>query len=126
MGKLSYDINKGVNRSIEFRGLKAQYIYYLAMGLGLLLFVVSILFIAGVPEYLLLPVVGVAGLVLFTGVYRYSHRYGQYGLMKVLAFSQVPTAILCRSRKVLLQLKPLSNPAYDRTDLDSLNVNVQR
>nr|WP_262712406.1 DUF4133 domain-containing protein [Arachidicoccus ginsenosidivorans] len=35
--EIQYEINKGVNRAIEFRGLKAQYIYYLAVGLAVLL-----------------------------------------------------------------------------------------
>lgn len=57
MEKLSYDINKGVNRPVEFRGLKAQYIYYLAIGLAVLLIAFSVMYIAGMPVYLCLPIV---------------------------------------------------------------------
>lgn len=32
-----YPINRGVNRSLEFKGIKAQYVIYLALGLVLLL-----------------------------------------------------------------------------------------
>lgn len=99
-GKSTYDINKGINKPIEFRGLKAQYIGYLAAGLAFLLIVFAAMYIAGVSEYLSVPVVLLAGSGLFGGVYRYSSRYGQYGLMKALAFRQVPSAIICRSRKV--------------------------
>lgn len=102
---VSYNINKGINRPIEFRGLKAQYIYYLAIGLAVLLVAFSIMYIAGVPVYLCVPVVLLAGSGLFIGVYRYSHRYGEFGLMKALAYRQVPSAILCRSRKRLRGLK---------------------
>lgn len=98
--RIEYNINKGINRPIEFRGLKAQYIYYLAIGLVVLLVSFSIMYIAGVPVYLCMPVVLVAGCGLFWLVYRYSHRYGEHGLMKALALRQVPTAILCRSRKI--------------------------
>jgi len=97
---IQYEINKGVNRPIEFRGLKAQYIYVLALGLAALLVAFSILYIAGVPVWLLLPGVVLAGSGLFFGVYRLSHRYGQHGLMKALAFRQVPSAILSRTRKL--------------------------
>lgn len=100
---ISYEINKGVNRPIEFRGLKAQYIYILAGGLAVLLVGFSIMYIAGVPVYLCVPVVVLAGSGLFVGVYRYSHKYGEYGLMKALAFRQVPTAILSRTRKLFIK-----------------------
>ena len=99
-----YEINKGVNRPIEFRGLKAQYIYYLAIGLAGLLTGFSIMYIAGVPVYLCVPVVLLAGAVLFWIVYRYSHRYGEHGLMKAIAYRQVPSAILSRQRKIFRQL----------------------
>ncbi len=98
--ELNYKINKGINRPIEFRGLKAQYIAYLAIGLATLLVAFSIMYIAGVPVYLCLPLVLLAGSGLFMGVYMLSHRYGQYGLLKALAFRQVPSAILSRSRKL--------------------------
>jgi len=97
---IEYEINKGVNRQIEFRGLKAQYIYYLAIGLAVLLIAFSVMYIAGVPVYLCLPVVLMAGFGLFIGVYRYSHKYGAHGLMKAIAFRQVPSAIVSRSIKV--------------------------
>ena|ERR1700748_3638726 len=98
---INYEINKGVNRPIEFRGLKAQYIYVLAIGLAVLLVGFSIMYIAGVPVYLCVPVIVLAGSGLFMGVYRYSHKYGEHGLMKAIAFRQVPAAILFRSRKFL-------------------------
>ena len=102
---IEYEINKGVNRVIEFRGLKAQYIYYLAIGLAVLLVAFSISYIAGVPVYLAVPVVLLAGAGLFAGVYRYSYQYGAYGLMKALAYRQVPSAILPAGVKVLHGLK---------------------
>lgn len=105
MEELSYNINKGVNKPVEFRGLKAQYIYYLAIGLAFLLLAFSIMYIAGVPVYLCLPVVFLVGAGLFIGVYRFSHKYGEHGLLKALAFRQVPPAILSKSLKVFSRLK---------------------
>lgn len=100
-----YEINKGINKPIEFRGLKAQYIGYLAAGLVGLLILFAVAYIAGVPVYLIIPAVGILGFVLFTWVYRYSHKYGEHGLMKEAAFRQVPSAIICRSRKIFQNLK---------------------
>jgi hypothetical protein len=104
MEDLKYDINKGVNRPVEFRGLRAQYIYYLAIGLALLLIGFSVMYIAGVPVYLCVPVVFLVGSGLFWGVYRLSHRYGEHGLMKAIAFRQVPPAICTRSLKLFSSL----------------------
>ena len=98
---IQYEINKGINRPIEFRGLKGRYIYVLAIGLAVLLVGFSIMYIAGVPVFLCVPVVVMAGSGLFIGVYRYSHKYGEHGLMKAIAFRQVTSAILTRSRKLI-------------------------
>ena len=47
MASSIYGINKGINKPIEFRGLKAQYIWYLAGGLVGLLVLFAILYISG-------------------------------------------------------------------------------
>ncbi|PWV47124.1 DUF4133 domain-containing protein [Chitinophaga sp. S165] len=99
-----YEINKGINKPIEFRGFKGQYITYLAavcMGL-LVLFAVG--YIAGVSVYLCVAVVGVSGFVLFSWVYRLSHKYGEHGLMVATAFRQVPPAIICNNRRLFVEL----------------------
>lgn len=94
-----YEINKGVNKAIEFKGLKAQYIAYLAVGLVGLLILFAVAYIAGVPVYISLGIIMVLGFGLFTYVGKYSHKYGQYGLMKEAAYKRIPPAIVCRSRK---------------------------
>lgn len=101
---LSYEINKGVGRPIEFRGLKGIYIYILAIGLAVLMVVFAITYIAGVPVFLLLPAVVLVGSGLFVTVYRMSSRFGTHGLMKAMASRQVPAAIVCRSRKAIQAL----------------------
>lgn len=106
MGYLCYDINKGVNRPVEFRGLKAQYIYYLAIGLAVLLIAFSVMYITGMPVYLCLPIVLLAGSGLFMGVYHYSHKYGEHGLMKAIAYKQLPSVLLSRSASIFHKLKP--------------------
>lgn len=100
-----YEINKGINRPIEFKGFRAQYITYLAVGLVALLLFFAIGYLIGISSYLLLPMVGGSGFALVSWVYKLSHKYGEHGLMKASSFRKVPTAIVCRSRKPLLQLK---------------------
>ena len=110
-----YEINKGINKPLEFRGLKAQYIAYLATGLVGLLILFVIAYMAGVPVYLCLFVVVGLGFVLFSLVYKLSHKYGEHGLMKHAAFRQVPPAIICRTRKIFLDLSADKNAATQKT-----------
>ncbi|NCD68072.1 DUF4133 domain-containing protein [Mucilaginibacter sp. R11] len=95
-----YQINKGINKAIEFKGLKAQYIGYLGAGLVGLLVLFAILYITGVPVYICMLVIAGAGTLLFTQVYRFSHKYGQYGLMKRGARRFLPGYLKFNSRKL--------------------------
>lgn len=90
-----YQINRGVNRPIIFRGLKAQYIWWLAIGLGAQLLLFTFLFIAGVPPAICMTIIVVSGLCLFRTVYRLSDRYGEHGMMKYLAKKATPPWINC-------------------------------
>ena len=99
-----YKINKGINKPIEFKGLKAQYIAYLAAGLITLLVLFAILYIAGVNMFVCLFLIGGLGVILFMAVYRLSDKYGQYGLLKKLAMKSIPDSIKGRTRKIFLEL----------------------
>lgn len=90
---ITYEINKGVNRPIAFKGLKAQYIYYLAIGLAVLLLLFCALYIAGTPIYLGLVIILALGTGLFIGVNRMSRRFGTHGLKKLLDSRKRPVAL---------------------------------
>ncbi len=100
-----YHIHKGVARPIEFKGFRAQYIIYLAVGLVALLIAFAVLYVCGLPFLVILPVIGGLGTGLFWGVGRLSRRFGEHGLGKYFAKKQVPGCLKCRSRKVFIQLK---------------------
>ncbi|WP_304066902.1 DUF4133 domain-containing protein [Pedobacter glucosidilyticus] len=100
-----YHINKGINKPIEFKGLKAQYIAYLAVGLILLLIGFAALYISGLSLFIILPVIIGLGTALFFTVFRLSHRYGEHGLMKYFAKNQLPDCLTFRSRKLFTHLK---------------------
>jgi len=100
-----YKINKGINKPIEFKGLKAQYIAYLAIGLIVLLILFAALYIIGVNMFVCLGTTGVLGTALFMTVYRMSDTYGQYGLIKKMAKRSLPVFLKASSRKLFLNLK---------------------
>jgi hypothetical protein len=49
-----YNINKGINQPIEFKGLKAQYIWWLCGGLVCLLILFAVTYVSGSLESLAL------------------------------------------------------------------------
>lgn len=104
MDTIRYPINKGINKCIEFRGLKAQYIWYLGGVVVAGMIVFAILYISGVGAYLGIPVIG--GLVAIGAgrVYRMSRKYGEFGLMKRRAQAGVPKVIHARSRRLFFNV----------------------
>ncbi|MGC4102315.1 DUF4133 domain-containing protein [Ferruginibacter sp.] len=93
MSNSVYQINKGINKPVEFRGLKAQYIWYLGGGLVSLLVVFAVMYICGINIFICLPVILISGTGLFMYVYRLSHKYGEFGLMKKVAKKGIPKVI---------------------------------
>lgn len=100
-----YQINKGVSKPIVFKGLKAQYIAYLAIGLVLLLLSFAILYIAGLSLFVVLPVILLLGSMLFIVTFRLSHRFGEHGLMKFIAKRGLPKYLRFSSRRIFTALK---------------------
>lgn len=105
MANSVYHINKGINQSIEFKGLKAQYIWYLGGGIVVLLIVFAAMYIAGLPIYLCIGIILIAGTALVVKIYAMSRRYGEHGLMKAIAAKRIPRAIRSRSRKIFMNNK---------------------
>lgn len=99
-----YTINKGINKPIEFKGLKAQYIWYLGGGLLALLILFAILYICGLNTFACLGIIIIGGTVLFIHVYKLSHKYGEHGMMKSIAKRSIPRAIKNYSRKTFTRL----------------------
>jgi purine-cytosine permease-like protein len=101
-----YEINKGINKSIEFKGIKAQYITYMAVGLVALLVLFGILHVMGLNLYISLAIVLICGVILTVTIQRFSNTYGENGLAKKLASMKLPKELISRSRKVFIQLNP--------------------
>ena len=99
-----YEINRGINRSIEFRGIKAQYILYLAGGMVGLLLLFAVAFIIGINIYICVGSVFVAAFFLLSAVQPYSKQYGEHGLIKKAAQARMPSYITISSRNIFIHL----------------------
>ncbi len=109
MANSVYQINKGINKPVEFKGLKAQYIWYLGGGLVVLLVLFAVIYIIGINIFVCLAIIVSLGTALFMYVYKLSNAYGEFGLMKKVARKAVPKVIktysIIRLKKQLLHEK---------------------
>ena len=93
-----YKINKGMNQPVRFKGLQAQYIWYLGgLFVGLLVFF-AILYFIGVNAFLAIAITLSIGAVASLQIKRYSKTYGEHGLMKRIAKRQLPPVLKINSR----------------------------
>lgn len=99
-----YQVNKGINRSIEFKGIRAQYLGYLAVGMLLLFLLFATLYVLGLWIWFCIGIVGGLGGGLYLLVTRLSHRFGRFGLMKYFARRALPNYLCFRSRGLFLGL----------------------
>lgn len=95
-----YEINKGVNKAIEFKGLKAQYIWYVAGSVMLLFVLYALMYMIGINHLVCIGVIAIVGTFTIMFIYRLNNTYGEYGLMKLYAQRRVPKVIKCRSRLI--------------------------
>lgn len=100
---MSYSINKGINRPIEFKGLKAQYIGYLGGGLVGLLVLFAVFYLIGMAVYLCILIIIGLGSALFYKVFGLSHKYGEHGLMKRNAKRYLPTYLKFKTRRIFYE-----------------------
>ncbi len=88
-----FQINKGIGRTVEFKGLKAQYLFIFAGGLLGLFIAIVILYMIGVYPYLCLTLGLISGGILIWKTFALNNKYGTHGLMKVSARKKHPQYI---------------------------------
>ena len=93
-----YAINKGIGRSVEYKGLKAQYLFIFAGGLLALFVVYVIMYISGVSQWFCIGFGVTAASALVWLTFHLNAKYGQYGLMKLGAVKYRPRYIFNRLR----------------------------
>ncbi len=92
----NYNINKGIGRAVEFKGLKAQYLFIFAGGLLGVLLLVMILYMTNVNSYICLIIGILLSLLIIFQTFRLNKKYGEHGLMKLSAKKKHPQFTICR------------------------------
>jgi len=99
---MEYMINKGIGKSVEFQGLKSQYLFIFAGGLLAVFIIFVVMFMAGANQWVCIGFGVIAASLLVWLTFSLNARYGEHGLMKVLAHRQHPRYLI--NRKVSLRL----------------------
>jgi hypothetical protein len=105
MANSVYTINKSINKSIEFKGLKAQYIWYFGAGVVALLILYAILYFIGVNTFICIGIILACGTGLVIKVYELSNTYGEHGMMKKMARRSIPPVVKSYNRQAFLRGK---------------------
>ena len=93
-----YPINKGIGRSVGFKGLKAQYLFIFAGGLLLLFILFVIMYMVGINQWFCIGFGAVSASILVWQTFALNARYGEHGLMKLGATKNHPRYIINRRR----------------------------
>lgn len=93
-----YHVNKGIGRSVEFKGLKAQYLFIFVGGLLALFVLFVILYMIGIDQWICIGFGVVSVSVLVWQTFALNARYGEHGLMKLGATKSHPRYLLNRRR----------------------------
>ena len=93
-----YPINKDIGRPVEFKGLKAQYLFIFAGGLLAAFVLVVILYMAGAGQWLCIGFGVVSAPATVWLMFRLNAKYGEHGLMKLGAARMRPRHVLHRRR----------------------------
>lgn len=91
-----FRINKGIGRTVELYGLKAQYLFVFAGGLLAALILVMVLYMAGLSPYACIGFGAVGCTLIVWQTFRLNRKYGQHGVMKLAARKKHPKYILSR------------------------------
>ena len=93
-----YPVNKGIGRSVEFKGLKAQYLFIFVGGLLALFVLFVILYMIGIDQWICIGFGVVSASVLVWQTFALNARYGEHGLMKLGGTKSHPRYLLNRRR----------------------------
>ena len=93
-----YSINKGIGRSAEFKGLKSQYLFIFMGGLLAVFVLFVVMYMAGADQWLCIGFGLISGSILVWGTFHLNDKYGEYGLLKIMALRNHPRYIINRLR----------------------------
>jgi hypothetical protein len=92
----AYNVNRGIGKPAEFKGLKSQYLFIFAGGLLGLFVVFVVMYMAGTGQWVCIGFGVVSALILVYGTFHLNTKYGEHGLMKAQARRNHPRYVINR------------------------------
>lgn len=74
---MEFNINKGIGKSVEFKGLKAQYLFIFAAGLLAVFVVFVIMYMIGINQWVCIGFGVIAASVLVWMTFNLNTKYGR-------------------------------------------------
>ena len=99
-----YDMNRGINKPWEFRGLIGNNVYFLVVAIGLAFGTFLVLYFMSLPLVLTVVTTFAVGAGLLLGVYALNSKYGEHGLRKAAARRSSPKLITNRHSRLFINL----------------------
>ncbi|WP_400194226.1 DUF4133 domain-containing protein [Hymenobacter sp. B81] len=99
-----YDLNRGINKPVEFKGLVGNNIYFLVAGIGLTFGLFVTLYLLSTPLVLTILITFAVGGGMWAGVFALNRKYGEHGLMKASARRASPKYITNRHSRLFQHL----------------------
>lgn len=93
-----YAINKGIGKTVEFKGLKSQYLFIFVGGLLALFVLFVVMFMAGINQWICILFGIIAALTLVWQTFALNTKYGEHGLMKLGAIKRHPKYLINRQK----------------------------
>lgn len=93
---MEYNINKGIGKSVDFKGLKAPCLFIFAAGLLAVFIVFVVMYMAGVDQWMCIGFDVIAISVLVWLTFNLNAKYEEHVLMKLMAVKQHPRYLINR------------------------------
>lgn len=106
-----WEVNKGIGRSVELKGLKAQYLFIFAGGLLTVFVITVILYLCGIGQAFCLVLCLAGSTVVVWLAFSMNRKYGEHGLMKRAAAKYHPDFLINRKSAIHLFTK---NKSHDK------------
>jgi hypothetical protein len=103
-----YNVNRGIGKPAEFKGLKSQYLFIFAGGLLGLFVVFVVMYMAGVGQWICIIFGVTAASILVYGTFHLNSKYGEHGLMKAQARRNHPRYVI--NRRTIPRLFRVTDP----------------
>ena len=97
-----FTINKGINKPVEFQGLKSQYLFIFAGGLLGIVILFMVMYMSGVPQIICIGFALLTAPLLTWQTFSLNKKYGRHGLMKQQAVKRYPRRLINRRRVLKL------------------------